>query len=79
MAVGLLVPGRSSATFWLFRTASTVSTPTTNTVLSLVVASPFGWEPVEKTDALRTLSAHVLVFLLFFFSHQKVKKAEVRT
>ena len=51
MAVGF-APGRKSATFWLFRTASTASVPTTNVVLSLVAASAFGCEAVEKTDDL---------------------------
>jgi hypothetical protein len=72
MMVGL-TPGRKSATFWLFRTASTASAPTTKVVLSLVAASAFGCEAVEKTDALVQV---VLVSVSFIFlgSYQNVKK-----
>ena len=75
MALALAPPGRSSATFWLFRTASTASTPTTKTVLSLVTASAFGWEPVINTDDLDTGAFSSAGSFFFPASHQSVKKA----
>jgi hypothetical protein len=56
--------------------ASTVSTPTTNTVLSLVAASAFGWEPVIKTDVLG--HASVLVSIFFSFASERQEGENVR-
>ena len=55
--------------------ASTASSPTTKTVLSLVAASAFGWEPVIKTDALDAGALFSSAFKFYFFSHQSVEKA----
>jgi hypothetical protein len=66
----------------LFRTASTVSVPTTNVVLSLVAASAFGCEAVEKTDDLWNSMWRISSAFSFFFlvrSHQNVKKVEMCT
>jgi hypothetical protein len=70
MAVGL-APGRKSATFWLFRTASTTSAPMTKVVLSLVAASAFGCDAVEKTDALESVR---LVSVSFFVVHIRTSR-----
>lgn len=78
MALALAPPGRSSATFWLFRTASTASTPTTKTVLSLVTASAFGCEPVINTDDLDTGAFSSTSSFFFRFASERQEGGNVR-